>query len=81
MIFSVEIETTKGHDSKMLDGRISCFETAKTKAEDIAQDFVEKTGSKAGHVVLVGDGEVLGYWVWSKKGFRWESEYDVSDQP
>lgn len=73
MIFSVEIEATNGYDSKMMDGRISSFETARARAEDMAQDFAERTGSEAGHVALVGDGELRGYWVWDKSGRRWES--------
>ncbi|KAB1437318.1 hypothetical protein [Pseudodesulfovibrio senegalensis] len=74
MIFSVEIDSDKGFRTQMMDGRISVFGTAKKQSEKIAKEYAEQTKSEAGHVALVGDGEIQGYWVWNKSIFWWESQ-------
>lgn len=59
-------------ESKMVDGRIKDFEKAKKAAQDAAALFHDEHNCPAGQADLIGDGDLLGSWVWGDGDCRWE---------
>lgn len=58
---------------KPIDGRVTAFETAKRKAQDLAALYHDEHGCEAGQADLVLAEEIVGSWVWGGGDCWWES--------